>query len=1834
MMFTRQLLLLICMVSRIYSTSLDMSDYQLYRYEGTGFHRFTRDNNTGNIYIGAENSLILLSDDFNYVSKVSTCANGDDCNNINKVLVIDYNNNSLISCGGGNHGGCEARSLSTLEMYDGTAVENIVGMGNLSAVGFISLINKKEKIINEPTLWIASIDSESAKSRMLATRRLDPSNPFAFIDDIKIQAAYNERDSIQYVTGFYHKEFNYFVSNRENQARISRICETGELSAFSEIFLRCVDSNFDYEIVQAMKVELIGSTLASALNLTVPQKVFFGVFTTEDLSNSALCMFTLNEIEEAFFKAINGCYTSGSPYVLGYVDGAECSENNVREELLKIYMCEGSNLRVKYSQGTLAESAYSQPVLQYANYMTSISVAVEENNTIAFLGTYHGKLIKVHIHNGSAAREYETLALDEGFPVRALSLLDATSTNLTILTENKLLKIRVESCTHYTSCSECVGLNDGGGDPYCGWCTLENRCSRLSECFTDAWIVSGSNKCISISGTAPEFLPITKWVNEKISLDITQLPSNQIYTCKLGGTAVKTHRLTGGQINLACDSFTQAPILQEGEVANYSLISVYSNLTGVDIVSTRFTFYNCSAIKSCYECVTSFDCDWCPLGHKCTHTESTPCGEKDITVKDDADCPRLVPQSKYPLLHSGKSKEIVIEASHLPIVTNYICVVDDDEANPIQATRNSNSSITCNSSMYKYSDEVQEKNITLKVAWNNSNYIDYQFIVTLYKCSVGQPDCSTCLSSLSTPPVYNCSWCNRGGCVYASDCVEADIPSSCPAPVVNEIVPNVLATSSDVEDVDHIQLNGTDLGKYVNEVEIDVGGKPCKIINESFVVGRSVSCCAPAFANEGQQWVNVTVAGQSTVVFDIPLNYQRPILSSISPAEGIMAGGTDVIIKGEKLNFETINVYINTSICGVESKNSTHIVCKTGAHETNACYEVTVTFGFVEKHVPDRFCYRANPKIFDYNPKKSINAGGRVITVYGSDFQYVQDARMRVTKGSDQFFYCNCKNKTASSMICDSPIISDSSSRRKRQATKGDELSVTFILDGLELNSAGLTYFPNPVYFNFTDKSVYNSFVDDDGFYLLKDSDTYFFLYGLDITLASDVEDVSVFIGETELTVIEIAMTHVKVQLSSEKYDATLVSAKHNNIHKVFGDIKYPGIDYIVMLIIICTLLVFIIIISIIAIRYKYRTSQIKNEVKNILLEMDELEKTVKDEARQAIADLTLGLTDLTEDLKGVGMPFLSHRDYACSMLFTGFEVIPDSVEIDERDEDQRENTALLKFSKLLMDRQFLLAFIRMINNNDQITIREKGNFASLLTVAMIVENKLEYLTDILEILLKEYIEDHMYSKKAKQVLIRNETVTEKLLSNWIALSMYNYLKFHAAFPLYLLYQAIKCRIQMGPVDAVTNFSTHSLSIDHILPSGIEGEEISLVVLLNDEDGEQIEVTVLTCDSISQVKTKLLDGMYKNRPFSARPKIDELDLEWRNGRNGHLVLNDRDNNSLRSGNWQKINTLTDFGVQNRSVVALIARKSVVNVDVQGDVVSPTSPYFSKGQGYQNVVLTEIQFDFQPEEGISYYHLVKDDDSAAPRDLRSEVRKEFKRGQTIQYKRKKMIKEVHFPRLVSTKETIQRYVDDMFKAIVKTPNNTHKVPLAIKYLFDLFDKEGGKHEVDSSILKTWKNHSFLARFWVPVITHPNFIFDIAQMRPVEVALDIISRTFLDSCSAVKIKFTKESPVNRLLYTKEIESYRKLVDSFYSSVSNMPDCNRKELVEELDIACQNFSGLFSKSSTLYHLYSYAEEHKAKLLKVLRDEVEVENNMADTLKEISDVLKTPKDKNGQMH
>jgi hypothetical protein len=248
----------------------------------------------------------------------------------------------------------------------------------------------------------------------------------------------------------------------------------------------------------------------------------------------------------------------------------------------------------------------------------------------------------------------------------------------------------------------------------------------------------------------------------------------------------------------------------------------------------------------------------------------------------------------------------------------------------------------------------------------------------------------------------------------------------------------------------------------------------------------------------------------------------------------------------------------------------------------------------------------------------------------------------------------------------------------------------------------------------------------------------------------------------------------------------------------------------------------------------------------------------------------------------------------------------------------------MLQFEQLINNKCFILTFIETLESQKDFNIRDKVNVASLLMVVLM--SKMEYATDILMSLLLRLIDKSVNTKHPQLMLRRTESVVEKMLTNWMALCMYNYLKDYAGSSLFLLFKAIKHQIEKGPVDVVTYDARYSLSEERLLREQIDHAHVTLHVVQDDLD-EKIQCKVLDCDTISQVKSKILDALYKNTPFSLRPSVHEVDLEWRHGRGGHLTLQDEDLTTKCCGDWKKINTLAHYGVKESAVMSLIPRQN-------------------------------------------------------------------------------------------------------------------------------------------------------------------------------------------------------------------------------------------------------------------------------------------------------------------
>ena len=83
----------------------------------------------------------------------------------------------------------------------------------------------------------------------------------------------------------------------------------------------------------------------------------------------------------------------------------------------------------------------------------------------------------------------------------------------------EILRIPLENCSYYLTCTECTGTIDSS----CGWCSVEAKCTLVSECQNSAvlgrYIENGKgDQCFHVVNTRPEQIVLELVPNNNIQV--------------------------------------------------------------------------------------------------------------------------------------------------------------------------------------------------------------------------------------------------------------------------------------------------------------------------------------------------------------------------------------------------------------------------------------------------------------------------------------------------------------------------------------------------------------------------------------------------------------------------------------------------------------------------------------------------------------------------------------------------------------------------------------------------------------------------------------------------------------------------------------------------------------------------------------------------------------------------------------------------------------------------------------------------------------------------------------------------------------------------------------------------------------------------------------------------------------------------------------------------------------------------------------------------------------------------------------------------------------------
>ncbi|KAG8435909.1 hypothetical protein GDO86_007125 [Hymenochirus boettgeri] len=1369
------------------------------------------------------------------------------------------------------------------------------------------------------------------------------------------------------------------------------------------------------------------------------------------------------------------------------------------------------------------------------------------------------------------------------------------------MTDKQVTRVPVESCEQYESCEDCLGSRD----PHCGWCVLYNTCSRKDKCERADELhrfTSDQQKCVQLS-VHPRNISVTM-SEVPMVLQAWNVPDLTAgVNCSFEDFTEMEGHIVDGKIYCTSPSARDVIPITRGH-GDKRVVKLYlkSKETGKKFANVDFVFYNCSVHQSCLSCVNGpFPCHWCKYRHVCTHN-AADCSFLEGRVNMSEDCPQILPSTQI-YIPVGVVKPITLTAKNLPQPQsgqrNYECIFHiPGSVTRVTALRFNSTSIQCQNTSYNYEgNDISDLPVNLSVVWNGHFVIDnpQNIQAHLYKCSALRESCGLCLKSDRR---FECGWCvSEKKCTLRQNCPAIDSPwmhsstvnSRCTDPKITKLFPETGPRQGGTR----LTITGENLGLRFEDIRVGVrvGHVMCVPIESAYISAEQIVCeigdAGRMRIHEAQVEVCVKDCSQDyRAISPKSFTFVVPSFNRVIPPRGPLSGGTWISIEGNFLNAGSdVSVDVAGSPCIFSRRSAKEIRCKTPPGHSSGKAEIQIRINRATLYNSEvHYNYTEDPTVQRIEPEWSIASGGTPLTVIGVNLGTIKEPRIRAKYG-DVERDNNCTVYNDTTMVCLAPSVENPLRSPPENGDRPDEIG--FIMDNVQalliVNTTNFLFYPDPVFEPLTAS----------GNLELKPSSP-LIIKGRNLIPASPGNfrlNYTVLIGDTPC-----ALTVSENQLLCESPNLT---GQHKVTIKAGGFEFSPGTlqiysDSLLTLPAIIGigggggLLLLIIIIVLIA--YKRKSRDADRTLKRLQLQMDNLESRVALECKEAFAELQTDIIELTNDLDGAGIPFLEYRTYAMRVLFPGIE---DHPVLKEMEVQANVEKSLTLFGQLLTKKHFLLTFIRTLEAQRSFSMRDRGNVASLIMTAL--QGEMEYATGVLKQLLSDLIEKNLESKNHPKLLLRRtESVAEKMLTNWFTFLLYKFLKECAGEPLFMLYCAIKQQMEKGPIDAITGEARYSLSEDKLIRQQIDYKTLTLnCVNPENENAPEIPVKVLNCDTITQVKEKLLDAVYKGVPYSQRPKAGDMDLEWRQGRMARIILQDEDVTTKIDNDWKRLNTLAHYQVTDGSSVALVPKQnSAYNI-------SNSSTFTKSLSRYESMLRTASSPDslrsrtpmITPdlESGTKLWHLVKNHDHLDQR--------EGDRGS-------KMVSEIYLTRLLATKGTLQKFVDDLFETIFSTAHRGSALPLAIKYMFDFLDEQADKHQItDYDVRHTWKSNCLPLRFWVNVIKNPQFVFDIHKNSITDACLSVVAQTFMDSCSTSEHKLGKDSPSNKLLYAKDIPNYKSWVERYYADIAKMPVISDQDMSAYLAEQSRLHLSQFNSMSALHEIYSYITKYRDEILTALK-------------------------------
>ena len=478
------------------------------------------------IYVGARQKLFKLTynlvlletviyDDavFDYVAcKSGECKEEcDTANNKIKLLLLDQENNLLLTCGTLNYGLCHRHSLSNLSnirLVDGysSSANHIVSCRG-SSIGllapgptgknvfyFARTLNNNLLYEQQQSVSTKVWNNEQTGFELIANSTGLPLDHHSFVS---VAEEHLSSYKVNYVYGFSYNGFTYFVTSQRRSLsspksgiRLVRVCQNDTAYySYAELSLRCQSKNFPYDAL----LTKVGKDFLAAYDLHSTGDNFFLFILAADKVRSnqvELCFYDMQVIERSFHDGIFDCNNGVSTdtyleYIIGSSRYCGTSSSN-----LPVSVCptlEHPNyvhhigIRKPLSGNTcninLVFNVTGSKIRSFSVFLFN------EESTVAVVGSKKGRLSLYHI--GANKNQHSKKVVGVKYANQSISQITAVDGGRILFFKDFYTMFQVATssfCSQLFTCNRCLQHKF----IQCGYCAASGRCTGKLDC-KESW---------------------------------------------------------------------------------------------------------------------------------------------------------------------------------------------------------------------------------------------------------------------------------------------------------------------------------------------------------------------------------------------------------------------------------------------------------------------------------------------------------------------------------------------------------------------------------------------------------------------------------------------------------------------------------------------------------------------------------------------------------------------------------------------------------------------------------------------------------------------------------------------------------------------------------------------------------------------------------------------------------------------------------------------------------------------------------------------------------------------------------------------------------------------------------------------------------------------------------------------------------------------------------------------------------------------------------------------------------------------------------------------------